>query len=353
MTLKSAFLASLCLFASISIANANNLPITITANESVTVTLFFPSEIEKVIEPSVNYKFEYAQHGTMGTLVARRGAKSNLTVITNDGSIFSFSLQYHHEVNNFTYVLSSNQAIGIMDPRGITTSNTIIVEPTVKSILTEKPLKDERPVKEERKKLQDGENSLKEKIKVSATQPSFVADSDTAQSDLITSSESAEELDDYMRENNLYNTDRAGYYDIFCENNFNQEVRLKKTLKAGTGVELQLNSIAGDNNELYFIFQVTNRLMSRFNAEKLRFYVRTSRKDEPLEMTPIHIFNHQESIEAGRTKKMVYVLKDFRLSKDQKVFVMLDEKDGNRNTILNIDSHTINAVNHRSIVAAR
>ena len=129
MKLKSAFLVSLFLFVSISVAQANNLPINVIANENTTITFFFPAQIQTVIQPAVNYKFEYEPNSTMGTLVARKGAKSNLTVITKGGIIYSFLLQYDQEVDNFTYVLSPEQAIGKIDaqaaaPKGNVAENT-------------------------------------------------------------------------------------------------------------------------------------------------------------------------------------------------------------------------------------
>ncbi|MDB4292826.1 conjugative transposon protein TraN [Maribacter sp.] len=355
MRLKSAILVSLFFFASISIAQANNLPIPVAANESITVTLFFPSEIKKVIKPAVNYKFDYEQYGTMGTLVARKGASSNLTVITEDGSIFSFLLQYDQEVANFTYVLSAEQAIGRMEPTGSTRTISAIEdkeanslpenEPQVSSQNEQLPQRrvDDKPVNKQ--EFEEREPTVRMMHSDLQSQNRMASDN--------SEKEEQEALAIELAENNLYDTDREGYYTIFCENNYNQEPRLKKGFKAGDGVELQLNSLMADKNEFYFIFQVTNRLSSQFKAEALKFYVRTAPEDKPLHMTPVHVFKQQETIEAGRTKKMVYVLNNFRLSKDQKVFVVLNEKDGPRNTIIKIDSRTINSVGEKSKVSAR
>jgi len=355
MRLKSTILVSLFFFGSIAIAQANNLPITVAANESITVTLFFPSEIKKVIKPAVNYKFDYEQYGTMGTLVARKGATSNLTVITKDGSIFSFLLQYHQEVANFTYVLSTDQAIGRMEPVGKTTSNATIVEKETNSSSESEPLKsaqrEEVSEKKERKKPQIGQKSIDEEPMAMVVRSDF---EDRDQGTLSFSEKSESEASESeLPGNTLYDTDRESYYDIFCENNYDQETRLKKDFKAGTGIELRLNALTADKNEFYFIFQVTNRLTSKFSANELQFYVRSAPKDEPLQITPVHVFNHHDQLEAGRTKKMVYVFKNFRLSGDQKVFAVLNEKEGDRNTVLHIDSRTINAIGEKTTSAAR
>lgn len=355
MKLKSAFLLSLFLLAHIAIAQANNLPIPVVANESITVTFFFPSEIQRVIKPAVNYRFEYEQHGTMGTLVARKGAASNLTVITSDGSIFSFLLQYEQEVNNFTYVLSADQAIGTIHPSAVpSTVSTNRVEQAAFQ-----PQDAAAPAPQQTETTKTSELILPEDAQRAVVNQSQVMTrhSDTGPNQKVEQEHSeTAQIEPYENghvESSLYETDRESYYDIFCENKYNQDLRSSKSIKAGTGVELQLNALTADKNELYFIFQVTNRLTSKFKAEKLRFYVRSSAEGEPLQITPLHVYNPLEDIEAGRTKKMVYVLKEFRLSTDQKVYVVLDEKDGMRNTVLNIDGQFINAVGERSLAASR
>ncbi|WP_175416199.1 DUF4138 domain-containing protein [Aggregatimonas sangjinii] len=355
MKLKSAFLLSLFLLAHIAIAQANNLPITVVANESITVTLFFPSEIQRVIKPAVNYRFQYEQHGTMGTLVARKGAASNLTVITKDGSIFSFLLQYEQEVNNFTYVLSADHAIGTINPsavpRAIPTEMEEQATPQLEDEAVQKPRSTETTTISELKLSEEAQiTSVKEPQRM--TLRSEVGAKEKTEKD-FTESEQTEAYEGLPEESSLYETDRESYYAIFCENQYNQDLRSSKSIKAGTGIELQLNTLTADKNELYFIFQATNRLTSKFKAEKLRFYVRSSVKGKPLQITPLYIYKHLEEVEAGRTKKMIYVLKEFRLSTDQKVYVVLDEKDGMRNTVLNIDGQLINAVGERSLATTR
>ncbi len=335
MKLKALFFTLLFFTTSSIIAKENNLPIPVTVNESITVTLFFPSEIKKVIEPAVNYKFEYEQNGTMGTLMARKGVASNLTVITKDGSIFSFLLKYDQEVDNFTYVLSSDQAIGVMEPRGITTGISAAREternPSFENQTAEKPQK-----KVALEKVKD------EKPMVRAIQ----SDTEGQERADFTKTVASQSFANEIGEGSLYDTDKESYYEIFCENNYNRkfEFDTSKSVKAGAGIELKLNALTADKKEFYFILQVTNRLTSSFTAEKLQFFVRTSLEDKPVQMTPLHIYNHQEDIEAGRTKKMVYVFQEFRLSEDQKVYVTLDELNGIRSTVLNIDGQMINAI---------
>src|SRR5680860_1268499 len=91
---------------------ANSGPITVEANENTTVSFFFPSPISKVIEPAAHFSFKREPDGNLATLKAKKGNPSNLTVITEDGDIFSFALSYSETIQNFTFVLSPEQAIG-------------------------------------------------------------------------------------------------------------------------------------------------------------------------------------------------------------------------------------------------
>ena len=234
MKFKSLFLASLFFFVSLAVAQANNLPITVAANERITVTLFFPSEIETVIQPAVNYKFEYEQQSTMGTLVGRKGAVSNLTVITKDGNIFSFLLQYEQEVSNFTYVLSEDQAIGTMDPTAMTGTETIsskteVASPSENQLLSKSQVA-ETKLKEEGEKPNSREITTEESLVGQV--PSYLEDTTVAD---FPSAAVSEAFDSEPLENTLYDTDREGYYHIFCENNYDQENNLSKTYKAGYG----------------------------------------------------------------------------------------------------------------------
>ncbi len=91
-------------------ANSGRIPV--EANENTTVSLFFPSPISKVIEPAAHFSFKREPDGNLATLSAKKGNPKNLTVITEDGDIFSFALNYSEIIQNFTFMISPEQAIG-------------------------------------------------------------------------------------------------------------------------------------------------------------------------------------------------------------------------------------------------
>lgn len=304
---------------------ANNSPIPITANESITVTLFFPTEIQKVIQPATNYKFEFEQNSTMATLLAKRGADSNLTVITKCGSIFSFSLKYNTEVSNFTYVISEEQAIGKMKDSGaVAVSKAVIQEKEMTKSITPK----DKVVVEPKITSVNSEKTANKRSSTGFTELTDISSTSAGGS------------------NSLYETNKTDYYQVFCENNYSQKPQLKNPIFDGAFVTLQLNTIAADKNELYFILEINNTLGTEFNTSGVNFYVRTRQIDKPLVMTPLYVFNSPNGwIAPGEKTNMVYVFKNFKLGSNQKVFIVMDEAGGKKKKVmLKVDSETINTV---------
>lgn len=305
---------------------ANNSPISVYANESITVTLFFPSEITKVIQPANNYKFEYEENTTMATLVAKKGAASNLTVITKCGSIFSFLVNYEEKVSNFTYVLSSEHAIGKMKDSG-TVSITQTIQP--KNKLTPKFTK---------------LKSSKKKLVVAQEKASLDSDDMTTTSDSFSKETKAKTKKSIGKGRSLYETNTEDYYSVFCENNYDQGLRLSKQFISGLGVSLQLKAITADKNELYFVLGIDNTLDVDFNTKDLNFYVRSGQLDTPLEITPVYVFNSPKTVASNGKTNVVYVFKEFKLSSNEKIHIVMDEVGGaKKRVMLTVNSHTINS----------
>lgn len=270
--------------------NAKTGPITIKANENTTVSMFFPSPILKVIEPASHFSFSHETAGNLATLKAKRGNPSNLTVITESGDIFSFALNYSETIENFTYVISSAQAIG---RRGGT-------------------------------KSQRKDNSLAaEEQSVDETQAI-----DTSISEL------SEE--NYIEQGSFYDMDREGYYEIFCENSYQQRTITKNNMRDNSGVDLRLNHMAVDHDEIYFTLQFRNVSKSDYQIGYVRFYIQSLGNKE-LSMAPLYTYNLGGLIKQSGVNKFVYVFQDFKFGPDQKVYVVMDEKEGRRNIILPLD----------------
>ena len=84
------------------------------ANESHTMTLFFPSPIRQAVTGADNYTFSYnretAQH--FGLLQANKGSESNLLVITQDGQVYSFLLSYRKQLPKSYRFVEIAESIG-------------------------------------------------------------------------------------------------------------------------------------------------------------------------------------------------------------------------------------------------
>lgn len=256
MKLKCVF--PLFLFALTAMAmKANNAPIALTVNESVTVTLFFPSEIDKVIEPAAHYRFVYEPpHGKMATLEARKGAASNLTVITRDGSIFSFLIHYDNEVNRFAYVLEKNQAIGKLEG----TRAVAVTTAKKKSV-------DRKPETNQKEKVDPTEN-------LNLDQEDDFQEFDSEYVEVVDSEDVTKNIETVSLESmegSLYDADRESYYEIFCENNYLKKSNFKKTSNTINLIGLHLNNVINDQNDRYFVMDIKNDSWSDFKVKSLKF----------------------------------------------------------------------------------
>jgi len=87
---------------------------TIYANDTKNVALFFPEPIRQGTTGSDNFVFtfnrEKEQH--LGLLQAKPGKESNLLVISNDGSIFSYIVRYKAELEELNYFVPKASSIG-------------------------------------------------------------------------------------------------------------------------------------------------------------------------------------------------------------------------------------------------
>jgi len=87
---------------------------TIYANEHKNVALFFPEPIRQGITGSENFVFTYnretQQH--LGLLQATPGKESNLLIIVNSGSIFSYIIRYSEQLEKLNYFIPGSKSIG-------------------------------------------------------------------------------------------------------------------------------------------------------------------------------------------------------------------------------------------------
>ena len=87
---------------------------TIYANEQMTVSLFFPHPIRQGITGSPNYAFSFNRERAQyfGLLQATPEEDSNLLVVTENGSIYSYLLRYSQKLEKLNYFVAGSESIG-------------------------------------------------------------------------------------------------------------------------------------------------------------------------------------------------------------------------------------------------
>jgi hypothetical protein len=87
---------------------------TLYANSTMTMALFFPTDIKQGITGSDNFVFTYNRdkEQNLGLLKAVKGEPSNLLVITTDGTVYSFILKYSEHLENPNRFITKNESIG-------------------------------------------------------------------------------------------------------------------------------------------------------------------------------------------------------------------------------------------------
>ncbi len=87
---------------------------TIYANDKKNVALFFPNPIRQGITGAEHFVFTYNREKEQffGLLQAKPGVESNLLIINNDGSIFSYIVSYKKQLSKLNYFIPESKRIG-------------------------------------------------------------------------------------------------------------------------------------------------------------------------------------------------------------------------------------------------
>lgn len=91
---------------------------TIYANDQKNVALFFPEPIRQGITGAENFVFTYNREKQQyfGLLQAKPGKESNLLVINENGSIFSYIVRYKKQLSTLNYFIPKSSSIGNEKP---------------------------------------------------------------------------------------------------------------------------------------------------------------------------------------------------------------------------------------------
>lgn len=305
----------------------------LVANDSHNVNLFFPDVISKFILGAPNFKFTHEPNSQIGSLQSRKGVDSNLTVVTNDGNIYSFLLRYGSKINSFNFFIETSDAIGNIkggSKQGMNGGISLPKEastPPEATPVAATPMQPDPPVPTPTPV---------------DTQPEQQSNPDVVDPNNYYLPPPSEEYTE--DENDLYNSEREEYYRIFCENNFMQASYIKRTFTTSKNMVLRINNILGDRNELYFVMQIENNAKTTYKTDYLNFFTQKKSPKEQLLMEPLYKYNLQDEIEPQSINEVVYVFKKFKIKPKEKVVIVLDEKDGKRTLVLSIFDKQVNTI---------
>lgn len=116
--MKTAFTLIICTLSMILHAQNVEKLDTIYANDTKTVSLFFPKPIRQGMVGKSHFVFSYnkeiAQY--FGLLQATPGVESNLLAITANGQVYSYILKYADTLQKLNYFISEQESIGNEKP---------------------------------------------------------------------------------------------------------------------------------------------------------------------------------------------------------------------------------------------
>ncbi|HZJ20211.1 MAG TPA: DUF4138 domain-containing protein [Pricia sp.] len=320
----------------------NAMPIALLANEYATTTIFFPSAISKTIAPAANFRFKYENDDlSIGLLSGKSGSPSNLTVITDDGYIYSFALQYSEKIETFNFMLATDMAVGRTPnhkSRPVVNDNTELKMDAPTETADENDIASTEPMElPSEDTYSDSETSAPIEDSSTHLQASMVEDDESYQETEFGT------VGSNHGEGDLYDVDREEYYRIFCENNFLQKTIFMRTFRQNKRVVLKLNNILTDNDEIYFVLEVENNSRKDYVVNGLSFFRKTGVGQLQKIMKPIYVFNLQDKIDPQSINEVVFVFKRFTISNKEEVYVVLDELDNNRMVMLPLNNKQISA----------
>ncbi|MET2985570.1 DUF4138 domain-containing protein [Aureibaculum conchae] len=244
---------------------------TIYANDQKSVALFFPTPIKQGITGSRNFVFTYNTETEqyLGLLQAKPGAASNLLVIGDDGSVFSYIITYNKELKKLNYFIPKTNSIGNEIPKTENNKNGAVPQDSLLKVQTQNPY-------EYRK-------------------------------------EYFEKFSKYLlTKKHLIQKARHGKAILFS---------LKKLVydRSEVYAVIEINNRSGIDFEVDYI-----------NFYSVNTNKRRKSSFQKLQIQPIYRYNLPETFLNGQTYKFVIVMPKFTLGDSEKLSIQIKEKNGNR-----------------------
>ncbi|MGJ8735015.1 DUF4138 domain-containing protein [Zobellia laminariae] len=247
---------------------------TIYANENQVVALFFPNTIRQAVVGSESFTFSHnkdnPQH--VGLLQGLSGKKSNLLVVTSNGSIYSYALAYRKALDTVNYFVNTDESIGM-----------------------EKPL---RPFPF----VNIGTKTIEKKVLSKITI-------------------------DTLKNREEYFSRFSSYH---MKRNQNSLKRKRKN-----GLVLRLKDFIYDRTEVYALIEIKNKSGIDFELDYLKLFKVNGNKRrkssfQKKEIRPIYKHNLPEIIRVGGSQSFILTVPKFTLGDKEKLLLELKEYHGNR-----------------------
>lgn len=255
---------------------------TLYANEKMNLALFFPSEIRQGIVGADNFVFSYNKDKgqTLGLLKASKGTLSNLLVITSDGNVYSYIIQYAEVLNELNRFVTLSERIGDEN----------------KGKMMASPERDSIP-----SSVLHATSILKNSIKIERKKysPQFL------QKSCATLLQRPERRNNVKRKDGIsLGIKNLVYYEDL--------VFLQLELKNDSGIDYEIDDLKV-------------AVVSGHDKRKASF--------QSLPLNSQYVFKIPNKIRNGETSRFVYVLPKFTLGDNEKLELRLSELKGNRELV--------------------
>ncbi len=323
-TFKNPFLSAvifLCLCLIVTSSFSQSKSKILKASNNKNFTLIFPSAIRQATVGSSNFSFSFDinNESKLGILKGLPGIESNLLVITKEGNIYSYILNYEKNLNELSYFVKREDALGNMD------GGKIISDEVVETSL-------DRTLEENKQN-----NTIENEI----TENDFYEETEKFESDR-----------EYLKQKSekLYTHDKALYLKKFSGYIIGKETYFKRYFTLSDNVILSLNNIIFSNNEVYFYLELENKGVLDYDVNYVNLYITSKNKgkrssSQKLKYEPIYTYNLPKRVGSFRKATFVLVFSKFSIGKNKVAIVDINESKGERNLKLEISHENINNPN--------
>lgn len=323
--MKNLFFIGLFLVVSYSVSAQKEVSVT----KGSTVLLIFPEPVSNhILGNALEYiVYENEKRDAISRKLVKLGyningrgtTKTNLSVVTEDGLLYEFILNYTDSIPTLVHRISKSDA----------SVNLVGDMPITESV--------GKPVSAEPKE----ESPAIEIIRTPASAPTETTNTKTFDQDKL------ERLDPAtMATDELYTADKEAYIYLQCKNSLDRKQSIARTFAKAYNVILRLRAIHYDKDELYLYLTLENGGAQAYEIDFIKFAIATVKKGKRSDQEPPHIppyiYNSPKRVEGSVNHDFVVVFDKFPLSRDKQLWVEIREKNGERNTILKADHYLIN-----------